>query len=121
MIMHTSTLPSIQQQLDSVQPRLLADTVQLTDQLIENNRLIREDVSPLLKYLACDSKKNVELVAEILALHRHPNCAGVSQIFEDPSCAGQHIVIARDPNDSLNTGESDKSYSSAIDEPLAAS
>lgn len=119
--MHTSTLPSIQQQLDSVQPRLIADTVQLKDQLLENNRLIREDVSPLLEDLACYNKKNMELVAEILALHRHPNGAGVSQVLEDPSCAGQHIVIARDQNKSLSTGESDKFYSSAIDKPLAVS
>lgn len=95
--------------------------MQLTDQLLENNRLIREDVSPLLKDLACDNKKNVELVAEILALHRHPNGAGMSQVLEDPSCAGQHIVIARDPNSTLNTGESDKFCSSAIDKPLAVS
>lgn len=119
--MHTSTLPSIQQQLESVQPRLIADTVQLKDHLLENNRLIREDVSPLLEGLACDNKKTVELVAEILALHRHPNGAGVSQVLEDLSCAGQDIVIARDPNNSLNTGQSDKFYSSAIDKPLAVS
>lgn len=119
--MHTSTLPSIQQQLDSIQPRLMADTVQLTDQLLENNRLIREDVSPLLKDLACDNKKNMKLVAEILALHRHPNGAGVSQVLGDPSCAAPHIVIARDPNNNLNTEESDNYYSSAIDKPLAVS
>lgn len=92
MTMHTSTLPSIQQQLENFRAQPIADPAQFTEQILESNRLTREDLS-LVKSFACENNKNFELVAEILALHHQPKVR-VVQGRQHNSCTGQHLVIA---------------------------
>ncbi|KAJ0114451.1 hypothetical protein J7T55_010841 [Diaporthe amygdali] len=69
MTMQQSTLPNIQEQLDNTAPQIMANAAQLTDKILEKTRLI-EDVFPLLKDLACDQKKQLELISYQQAVGR---------------------------------------------------
>lgn len=100
--MQTSTLPNIQ------------------EQLLENNRLIREDIVPVLSSLACNNRKT-ELVTKILALHHQPNAAGVVQDSENSSWMDQYLVNDRVLTNSLRTMTTNRRSSSPINKPLVVS
>lgn len=100
--MQSSIWPKIQEQLDSIGPQIIAaNSVQLTEHIIETHRLIRDDVSPLLRRLSCDQKKHFELMPRALDLKHQSKGSGMAQGSEAraskqlSSSANPHIVIPR--------------------------
>lgn len=122
MTIHTSILPSMQEQFDSFRAQSTYHAP-FMERVLESDRLTREDLT-LLKSFAHESNKKLDLVAEILALHYRPKVDGLRGP-EHYSWAGQSRVFTHAPDDSLHTHlhatKSDELSRSAINNPLVVS